>query len=225
MRNLNSRAISQAALLWDYLSSFASTAPADAVVVCCSYDLRVCDYACELIKSGLSSRLLISGKTGNWTRHLWDRPEAHVFFDRAVACGLPGSVIQVEDQATNFGENVSLSRALIPDASCVVFVTKPAAVLRLKLTLEAQWPGVEGHVTCPTLKFPEEVSNVIGVLGIVNEMVGDIQRIQDYPDLGYQTEHDLPDEILSAWRQLIDDGFTHHLLPHPLQSGLSKTPE
>lgn len=179
----------------------------------CSYDLRVCDHACTLIESGLSDRLIISGDRGNWTRHLWQRPEAHVFYDRAVACGLPGAAILVEDQATNFGENVKFSRALIPNANCVVFATKPAAVLRLKLTVEAQWPGIQGHVSCAALRFPDDVSNIIGVLGVINEMVGDIQRIRKYPELGYQVEHALPESVLSAWQNLVDGGFTHHLLP------------
>ena len=205
--------MAKAAELWSYLSSFASASQSDAIVVCCSYDLRVCDHACELIESGLSDRLIISGDRGNWTRHLWERPEAHVFHERALSHGLRGSAILIEDRATNFGENVTLSRALIPDARRVVFVTKPAAVLRLKLTIEAQWPGIQSHVSCPELSFPDDVSNIIGVLGVINEMVGDIQRIQTYPDLGYQVEHELPANILSAWRELIGDGFTHHLLP------------
>ena len=52
----------------------------DAIVICCSYDLRVCDHACQLIKDGYSERLVISGMQGNWTRHLWDSTEAEVFF-------------------------------------------------------------------------------------------------------------------------------------------------
>lgn len=212
--------MAKATELWRYLSSFASASQSDAIVVCCSYDLRVCDHACELIESGLSDRLIISGDRGNWTRHLWDRPEAHVFRERALARGLDDSAILIEDRATNFGENVTLSRALIPDAWRVVFVTKPAAVLRLKLTIEAQWPGIQGHVSCPQLSFPDDVSNIIGVLGVINEMVGDIQRIQAYPALGFQVEHELPENILSAWQELIDGGFTHHLLrQHWARSG------
>ena len=36
--------LKNARILWDYLSSFKAVAPSDAIVVCCSYDLRVCDY-------------------------------------------------------------------------------------------------------------------------------------------------------------------------------------
>jgi uncharacterized SAM-binding protein YcdF (DUF218 family) len=195
------------------MSSFASTSQADAIVVCCSYDLRVCDYACELVRSGLSDRLVISGNTGDWTRHLWKRPEAHIFAERAISCRLPESAVLIEDRATNFGENVIYSRALIPNAASVVFVTKPAAVLRLKLTVQAQWPEIEGHISSPSLKFLEDVSNVIGILGVIHEMCGDVQRIQKYPELGYQARHELPRNIVAAWHELVEAGFTHHLQP------------
>ena len=54
MGPFDSETIDQAAILWSYMASFRSAAPCDAVVVCCSYDLRVCDFACDLINSGLS---------------------------------------------------------------------------------------------------------------------------------------------------------------------------
>lgn len=50
--------INKATELWEYMSAFNRTVKSDAVVVCCSYDLRVCDYACDLIKSGVSDKLL-----------------------------------------------------------------------------------------------------------------------------------------------------------------------
>jgi hypothetical protein len=43
-------ALEHAKRLWTYLAALRSREPADAVVVCCSCDLRVCDYACDLIK-------------------------------------------------------------------------------------------------------------------------------------------------------------------------------
>jgi uncharacterized SAM-binding protein YcdF (DUF218 family) len=211
--HLESATLARASELWDYLSSFASVGRADAIVVCCSYDLRVCDHACDLVRAGVSKQLVLSGNTGNWTKHLWNRPEAHVFRDRAIANGIsPGSVL-IEDGSTNFGENIRFSRAALPEAKSVVFVTKPAAVLRVKLTVEAQWPEIKSYVTCPELAFPADVSRVIGVLGVVHEMVGDIQRIQRYHLLGYQVPHEFPKRILDAWQGLIDGGFTHHLLP------------
>lgn len=77
-------------------------------------------------------------------------------------------------------ENISFSKRLLPDAKSVLLVTKPAAVLRVLSTARAQWSDVDAHVSCPPIRFPHEVSNVVGVLGVIDEMVGDIQRIQEY---------------------------------------------
>ena len=209
---LDSETIEHAAALWSYLASFKSIGPADAVVVCCSYDLRVCDHACSLMREGWAKRFVISGDTGHWTRHLWKHSEAVVFRERALANGLDPLAIMVEDKATNFGENISFSRKLIPDAKSVVFVTKPAAVLRVLLTARAQWAGITVHVSCPNIGFPDEVSNVVGVLGVIDEMVGDVQRIQEYPKLGYQVAHELPKEVVDSWSYLFARGFTRHLI-------------
>jgi len=201
-----------ASVIWNYMASFKTEAPSDAVIVCCSYDLRVCDYACLLLQSGLTNRLVLSGNTGNWTSQLWDQPEAHIFLARAIENGVSKESNLVEDRATNFGENVRFSQAMLPNATRVTFVTKPAAVLRVKLTVEAQWPDVEAFISCPEIDFPSEVSNAVGVLGIINEMVGDIERIQQYPERGFQANHELPDEIVAAWEYLVGQGFNHHLI-------------
>jgi len=199
--------------IWDYLSVMQKTGKSDAIVVCCSYDLRVCDHACGLIRAGYSNTLVISGGSSNWTRHLWPVPEAEVFFARALENGLDEGQILLEQKSSNFGENIRFSRKLIPEAGTVTFVAKPNSLLRVRLTAKAQWPGLNALVSAPNIRFPDEVSNAIGIWGVINEMVGDLQRIREYPALGYQVEHELPPEILQDWVYLVENGFTYHLMP------------
>ncbi|MGB6310006.1 MAG: YdcF family protein [Steroidobacteraceae bacterium] len=208
-------ALEHAARLWTYMSSMRAHDFCDAVVLCCSYDLRVCDYACELIKNDVAPCLVLTGNTGNWTKHLWKVPEAHIFRDRALANGIESNKIHLEDRATNFGENIAFVRKLLPDLRRVTFVTKPASVLRVALTVPVQWPGVTAFVDSPGFSFPEEVSNVIGVFGIMHEMVGDIDRVIQYPARGFQVPHRLPPAILESWQALKAEGFGHHLLTSP----------
>jgi hypothetical protein len=164
--------------------------------------------------------LVISGNVGNWTRHIYNEPEAQVFFRRAIKNGIREDQILLELEATNFGENVTLSKALIPQAKTVTFVSKPNSLLRAKLTAEAQWPEITAYVSCPKIEFPDDVSNVIGIFGAINEMVGDIERIKKYPSLGFQKEHTFPTEIDEAWEYLMAEGFTEHLMPN---KGLQRT--
>jgi uncharacterized SAM-binding protein YcdF (DUF218 family) len=206
----STRTLEQAKTLWTYMSSFRARQSSDAIVVCCSYDLRVCDYACELIRQGLARRLVLSGKAGNWTRHLWSVPEAHVFRERALDNGLDPHLILIEDRATNFGENIAFVRALIPGARRITFATKPNSVLRVALTIPVQWPHVVASVDSPALSFPHEVSQIIGVLGVIHEMVGDVERILQYPARGFQVPHELPPPVLDAYETLVAEGFRHH---------------
>jgi uncharacterized SAM-binding protein YcdF (DUF218 family) len=168
--------------------------------------------ACDLFKQGLAPRLVLSGKIGNWTKHLWNIPKAHIFKARALANGIESNRIYLEDQATNFGENIAFVRKLMPDLESVTFITKPNSALRVNLTVPIQWPGIKFFVDAPGFAFPEEVSNLIGVFGVINEMVGDIDRIIRYPSKGFQLPHQLPQEVLKSWEALVKDGFDHHLL-------------
>lgn len=208
---MHSPTIIAAQQLWDYLSAPRAHAPSDAVAVCCSYDLRVCDHACDLVHRGVAPLLILSGNAGNWTRHLWNVPEAHVFRERALANGIPREAIMLEEAATNFGENIAFVRRLAPQLQRVTFVTKPNSILRVQLTLPVQWPDLTALVDAPSLRFPDDVSQVVGVLGVIDEMVGDVDRILQYPALGYQAPHQLPRELLESWRLLKEAGFTRHL--------------
>lgn len=204
------------------MSSTRNRGSCDAVVVCCSYDLRVCDYACELVKQELAPRLVLTGKTGNWTRFLWDVPEAEVFRDRALANGVEPCRILLEERATNFGENIAFVRELLPALRRVTFVTKPASVLRVSLTVPVQWPGITAYVDAPSWTFPTEVSNIIGVFGVISEMVGDLDRVMQYPSRGFQIPHDLPAPILESWNALKAEGFGQHLLSQGPRSTATK---
>ncbi|WP_199731058.1 YdcF family protein [Aquitalea sp. FJL05] len=178
-----------------------------------AYDLRVVDHAVGLLQRGVAPRMLISGNTGNWTRDLWSKPEVEVFAERALQLGISRQQLLLEPRAGNFAENLAFSRALCPDARSVTFVTKPNSIRRVMQTQPVQWPDISYSVDAPDFAFPWEVSNMVGVFGLIEEMVGDIHRLLRYPQLGYQTAVSIPDTVLLAWQQLIAQGFNRQLLP------------
>lgn len=205
--------IAHALRLWRFMGEGRAVVPGDLLVVCGSYDVRVCEYACELFEAGGFERMLLTGGTGNWTKHLWDEAEAEVFARIARARGLPEARLIVEPLASNFAENVAFARRLVPQARSATFVTKPNSVRRLATTIPVQWPDLEAGVAAPAFEFPDEVSNQIGVLGKVEELVGDIHRMLVYPGKGFQVPVDVPEDVLASWRFLIGQGFAGHLLP------------
>lgn len=200
-----------ATTLWNFLCADRVHQPCDLIVVCGSYDLRVCEHACLLYQRGIAARMLMTGNRGNWTRFLWDRPEAEVFAERAQALGVPAQHLLLETRARNFAENIAHARAMCPQVRTATFVTKPNSVRRVALTQPIQWPGLVCHVDAPAFSFPDAVSNQIGVLGLIEEMVGDVGRILHYPTLGFQLPLPVPDAVFVAWRALIADGFDRHL--------------
>jgi len=206
-----SEIVVSARVIWDYFSSFRNEQPCDALVVCGSYDLRVMDHATKLLHQGLSKKIVITGNTGNWTKHIWTQSEAKVFYEHSKT-EIPSDIdVVLETKASNFGENISFSRSLLPDAKNVLLLTKPNAVLRVLLTAQKQWPNAVCFVSSPIYRFPEEVSNVVGFLGLLDEMVGDVDRIRRYPELGFQVEHELPIAVQKAADLLIRSGFDNHL--------------
>lgn len=204
--------LQHATVLWDFLGAGRQHQACELIVVCGSYDLRVCDYACELLKNGVAPHLLFTGNTGNWTKHLWERTEADIFAQRALALGVTADQFTLEPRATNFAENIAFAKALFPQVHRATFLTKPNSIRRVALTLPVQWPELEACVDAPSFAFPGGISNLIGVLGLIDEMVGDVHRIMVYPALGFQAEQVIPDEVQVAWRYLVEQGFDHHLI-------------
>lgn len=205
-----------AARLWQFLCGERhALAGSQLIIVCGSYDLRVCDHACGLLQRGIAPRLLITGGHGNWTRHLWAQSEASVFADRARQHGVSDAQLLLEPHAGNFAENIAFARQLCPDVRRATFVTKPNSVRRVQQTLPIQWAGLEAAVDAPVLAFPQDISQLIGVLGLIDEMVGDLQRLLVYPQWGFQLPLPVPADIVEAWQALIAAGFDRHLLAPP----------
>lgn len=207
-----SHVIDNAKTIWDYLKSFHNEGASDALVVCCSYDLRVCDYAVSLLKKTDTKKIIFSGNTGNWTKELWNEREATIFKARAVKLGITPENIITEENATNIGENISFSKKLLKDVKKLTYISKPNTLLRIGLTIPVHYNEIESYTSAPDFSFPEDVSNIVGVYGLINEMVGDLQRIIEYPSKGFQIKHDLPIEIIKAYKFLVNKGYTSHLM-------------
>lgn len=205
---MNSEVMQHSEKIWNYLASFSSEGQSDAIVVCCSYDLRVCDHACNLFKQGVADKIVLSGNISHWTSMLWDIPEADVFKKRAIENGIDPKNIIIEDKATNTGENIKFSNLLLGNTDKVTYVSKPNMTLRIKLTVPKHASHSTFYVSSPKQRFPDDISNIIGVFGIIHEMVGDIDRIIKYPALDFQENFNLPEEIVSSWEFLKTKGFT-----------------
>lgn len=202
-------------VLWNYHHVNHSLRPADLVFVLGSNDARVAAWAACLYRQGLAERILFSGGAGRFTEGLAST-EAERFAEVARANGVPGEAILIENRSSNTGENVQFSRRVLEEKGIypakILAVQKPYMERRTLATLEVQWPGIEVQVTSPPLSFGDYLTPELPRELVVSAMVGDFQRILEYPRQGFSSEQPVTNEAMEAFRVLIRAGFTSQLL-------------
>ncbi|MDA7618082.1 YdcF family protein [Verrucomicrobia bacterium] len=209
--------IQEAALeLWNYHCLRKAPAAAEFILILGSHDLRVGDRAAELYHQGLAPLLLFTGGYGNWTEGIFERPEATLISQRAMELGVPWDRILIEPRASNTGENIRYSKALLHEKQIVVHrglaVQKPYMERRALASLRKQWPEICWQITSPELDFHAYCDQEITRELVTEIMVGDLQRIMEYPKLGFQMTQELPSSVLCAYEFLIQQGYCGHLM-------------
>ncbi|MEX6505225.1 YdcF family protein [Jiella sp. M17.18] len=208
--------LADAERLWNFHRSVepvAADARFDAVVGLGSYDEAVAHHAARLCLEGRAPVLLFTGRHGNWTAGRHETTEAERFRAVALADGVPAEAILIEPTATNIGENVSASDRLLIERGCrsALYVTKPQTQLRLHLTLRRIGRMPRFAVTAPARSLDDALQR-FGERQILNEMVGDLDRVLAYPEMGFQAEIAVPAAVLEAFERLKAKGFRDHLL-------------
>lgn len=207
--------------IWEYMLVHHEAGAADCLIVLGSRDDRVASYAAQLTGQFRYDTIIISGGTAHHNDLLatkWqEATEAEHFLGVMRRAGVVGDVL-LEDKATNTGENAVYSGRLLVEQGkppgSVLVVTKPYMERRAKATFEAQWPfpRTRIHVTSPGLGFDDYVNHEQPAETVVNIMVGDLQRIMEYPRHGLQSEQAIPAAVERAYAVLIRHGYTRHLV-------------
>ena len=212
---MSPRTIELAQVLWDYHRIDDELIRSDLVVGLGSYDTRVAEHAAELFLDGWAGQLAFTGAQGNFTRGKWSKSEAEVFGAIAAATGAPKDRILLEPRATNTGENIRFTKELCRDSSLavesIILVAKPNMTRRGLATCQLHWPEVRVRCSSPDTHFLTSPAEGHTPEDVVHEIVGDLQRIIDYPKLGFQAEQPIPPEVCDAFAELISLGFTNHL--------------
>lgn len=207
-----------AKVLWEYLQLHENPAKSDVILCLCSHDVRVAERAAELALRGYAPLLVFSGGTGKLTQTMFTKPEAEVFSEVAIKMGVPAEKILTESKSTNTGENILFSYRILKDAGVdmlsILLVQKPYMERRTYATFKKQWPDKKTtiKVTSPQLSYNEYIKGSIPIEQVINVMVGDMQRIRDYPKLGYQISQNIPEEVLDAYKKLVKLGYDKHLI-------------
>lgn len=202
--------------VWDYLLTNQTLEKADCILVLGSNDLRVAERGAELYLQGYAPLLIFSGGLGNFTLGKWNEQEADKFAAVALKMGVPLKDILVENMSTNTGENIVFTQRLLAslniDPSSFIVVQKPYMERRSYATFKQHWPGKKLVVTSPQITFENYPLGEITIEHVINTMVGDLQRIKEYPAKGFQVYQEIPEDVWEAYNQLIAAGFNKHLM-------------
>ena len=203
--------------LWDYHHLHQPLRRTDCILVLCSNDIRVAEYAATLWRDGWAPLLIFSGNVGELTKGMWNKPEAEVFAEVARKAGVPRKKMLTENKSTNTGENVLFTRSLLHKKGIlpqtVIIVQKPYMERRAYAVVKKVWPEVDCITTSPPIPFEHYFNTQLPKKLVINIMVGDLQRIKLYPEKGFQIPQKIPLSVERAYQALIQKGFTKHLIP------------
>ncbi len=206
--------------IWDYHRMNHELAPADAILVLCSHDERVAERGAQLFLEDFAPLLIFSGGRGAITSRLWDEPEAERFARIAISLGVPAERILIEPNSTNTGENVRFTRQLLAengiDPQSFIVVQKPYMERRSYATFRHYWPEKHVVVTSPQASFDAYIAQYthssLTADDVIAIMLGDLQRIRFYPELGYQIAQEIPDDVWKTFEQLVEAGYDKYLI-------------
>ena len=206
--------------LWHYHQMNQQLKKADAILVLCSHDKKVAERGARLFLEGWAPLLIFSGGLGAITKNIWAEPEADQFAEIAADLGVPREKIIIENRSTNTGENVLFTRRLLAerqiDPQTFILVQKPYMERRSLATFRKVWPEKEAIVTSPQVSFDEYLTNYTNCElsgdDVISIMVGDLQRIRLYAEKGFQIHQEIPDDVWSAYEELVRAGYKQHLI-------------
>jgi len=186
----------------------------DAILALGSNDTRVAEQAGELYAQGYGQYVICAG--GNGKASDFPRPEAEVFSEIILARGVPQEKIIIENRSTNTEENILFVKKLLNEKDfhlkSFLIVHKPYMERRAFAAFRKQWPEAECAVTSPQISYEEYSKDEDFKKRFINVMVGDLQRIREYPKLNFQIEQEIPEEVWQAWEKLVRLGYDKYVL-------------
>ncbi len=213
---MDNKILKAAKVLWDYLKLGQPLKKCDCIIAMGSHDLRVAEYAAELIIKNWAPLLVCSGGLGRLTSEIWQESEAAKFAKIALSAGVQKKQILIEDRSTNTGENILFSRSQLEKRGIfirsAILVHKPYMERRTLATVQRYWPELQAVISSPKINFEDYTTDDIPLEEIIQIIVGDFQRILVYPEKGFQMKQEVTPEATQAFEQLRKNGFSKYLI-------------
>lgn len=202
-------------ILWDYMHMNQPLQPADCIIGLGCSDTKVAYEASKVFLAGYADKLFFTGGLGKVTYRLWNEPEADKFARIAVESGVPMNAIRLERESTNTGDNFNFTRRMMEEEgldihTCLV-VCKPYSERRTYAAFQKMMPGYDCIIhseptTC------EEYAKRMGTKDWMSVLVGDVQRMKIFAENGWQVPMEVPQEVWSAYEELVKRGYDQFVL-------------
>ena len=206
-------------ILWDFMHMGHALEKADVIVGFGCYDEDIPKRCAELFHRGFAPFVCFSGGLGRNTDKLWTKSEAERFAAIAISEGVPENRIILENKSTNSAENLLFTPKVLAEAGVkaerIIAVHTPYLEKRLWAAMHVYWPDVRAVYTSPDVTVEEHIAHAeaIGMTrqGVIETIVGDVQRMELYADKGYQAPVEIPTEVRKAFDALVEQGYTGQL--------------
>jgi len=215
-----SQSIEHAKILWDYMLLHHELKYCDVAIVWWSIDMSTPLCAAKLYNKWFIGKIIFSGATWRNTTGVFEFTEAELYRKIAVANWVSSDDIYLESQATNTGANIKNAMNIVSqewlEFTSLMLIHKPYMQRRFYATFEQQFPDLIDKVIVQSLDISfEEYSkrNDTGfeVEGLINMIVGDLDRIIRYPDLWFQSKQEIPHDVMNSYQMLTDAWYTQYL--------------
>jgi len=214
-RQMTDEQFHDAMLIWNHHQMGHSPRLCSAAIGLGSHDLGVATTAADLYHAGHFPVVVFSGGNSPTTRARFPRGEAVHYREHALGLGVPDEAILVEPKATNTGQNVTLSREVLAksgvEVESLLLISKPYMERRSYATCRKLWPEAEIVCASEPLELEDYIKSIDDEKLVVDMLVGDLQRVIEYPKLGFAVEQDVPTDVYDAYERLVHAGFDSRL--------------
>lgn len=157
-----------------------------------------------------------SGSSSPATVARFPRGEAVHYREQALELSVTDDAILVEPNAGNTGQKITLSREVLHAAgvevSSLLLISKQYIERRAYATCRKLWPDAEVACASEPLEFDDYVDFIGDERLVVDMLVGDLQRVIEYPKLGFAIEQEVPGDVDDAYERLLRARFDSRLI-------------
>ncbi len=213
---VSAKDLHDARTIWDYHLMNHRLEPVDVGIGLGSHDLGVATFTAKLYHEQFFPMIVFTGASSRTTAARFPHGEAVHYREHAIELGVPSSAIRVETNATNTGQNLAFTRDLLASADIpvktVLLIAKPYMERRAYATCQKVWPEVQAICASEPIGFDDYLAGIGDTKLVLDMLVGDLQRVMEYPALGFAVQQDIPTEVESSYDRLVAAGYTSRLM-------------